>query len=43
MKRARREEEFVVVTDVTGQYAQINVQGPKSRDLLQVITTNGTF
>jgi heterotetrameric sarcosine oxidase gamma subunit len=27
------------VTDVTGQYAQINVQGPKSRELLQKLTS----
>ena len=28
-----------IVTDVTGGYAQINVQGPKSRELLQLLTT----
>ena len=27
------------VTDVTGAYAQINVQGPRSRELLQSVTT----
>ncbi len=27
------------VTDVTGAYAQLNVQGPKSRELLQALTT----
>ena len=27
------------VTDVTGAYAQINVQGPRSRDLLQTLTS----
>lgn len=27
------------VTDVTAQYAQINLQGPKSRDLLQMLTS----
>jgi len=27
------------VTDVTGGYAQINVQGPRSRELLQTLTT----
>ena len=27
------------VTDVTGAYAQLNVQGPRSRELLQSITT----
>jgi 4-methylaminobutanoate oxidase (formaldehyde-forming) len=28
-----------IVTDVTGGYAQINVQGPRSRELLQLLTT----
>ena len=28
-----------IVTDVTGGYAQINVQGPQSRELLQLLTT----
>ncbi len=28
-----------VVTDVTSGYAQINVQGPRSRELLQMVTT----
>jgi len=32
------EDEFVVVTDVSGQYAQINLQGPRSRELLAKIT-----
>ncbi|MFM2076882.1 MAG: hypothetical protein RJA49_772, partial [Actinomycetota bacterium] len=27
------------VTDVTGAYAQLNVQGPRSRELLQALTT----
>ena len=27
------------VTDVTGRYAQINLQGPRSRDLLQTLTS----
>ena len=27
------------VTDVTGAYAQLNVQGPRSRELLQTLTT----
>ena len=35
------------VTDITGAYAQINVQGPRSRELLQTLTTadlsNGAF
>jgi glycine cleavage system aminomethyltransferase T/glycine/D-amino acid oxidase-like deaminating enzyme len=29
---------FVTVTDVTGGYAQLNVQGPKSRELMQLLT-----
>eukprot|EP00980_Cylindrotheca_fusiformis_P030775 scaffold25411_cov152-Cylindrotheca_fusiformis.AAC.2 len=29
----------VAVTDVTAQYAQLNLQGPKSRDLLQMLTS----
>ena len=28
----------VYVTDVTGSYAQLNLQGPKSRELLQKLT-----
>ena len=31
-------DEHVFVTDVTGRYAQINLQGPKSRDLVQRLT-----
>jgi len=30
---------FAVVTDVTGAYAQINLQGPKSRQLLSALTS----
>eukprot|EP00468_Gymnochlora_sp_CCMP2014_P000089 CAMPEP_0167743692 /NCGR_PEP_ID=MMETSP0110_2-20121227/2155_1 /TAXON_ID=629695 /ORGANISM="Gymnochlora sp., Strain CCMP2014" /LENGTH=829 /DNA_ID=CAMNT_0007628087 /DNA_START=623 /DNA_END=3109 /DNA_ORIENTATION=+ len=33
-------DQHVVVTDVTGAYAQINLQGPKSRDLLQSLTSH---
>mmetsp|Transcript_32634 Transcript_32634/g.48321 ORF Transcript_32634/g.48321 Transcript_32634/m.48321 type:complete len:533 (+) Transcript_32634:377-1975(+) len=29
----------VTVTDVTARYAQINLQGPRSRDLLQMLTS----
>jgi heterotetrameric sarcosine oxidase gamma subunit len=32
-------EAHAFVTDVTGAYAQINVQGPRSRELLQSLTT----
>ena len=30
----------VTVTDVTGMYAQINLQGPKSRDLVSALTSH---
>jgi len=39
MKRHVAENEFVTVTDVTSGYGQLNVQGPRSRELLQSITT----
>lgn len=32
-------DEHAFVTDVTGRYAQINLQGPMSRDLLQSLTS----
>ena len=32
-------DEHAFVTDVTGAYAQINVQGPRSRELLAALTT----
>jgi glycine/D-amino acid oxidase-like deaminating enzyme len=35
----RRLPHDATVTDVSGQYAQINIQGPKSRDLLQSLTS----
>ncbi|MBD3647603.1 MAG: GcvT family protein, partial [Pseudomonadales bacterium] len=38
MKRHLREEDDVFVTDVTSRYGQLNVQGPRSRELLQSIT-----
>jgi glycine cleavage system aminomethyltransferase T/glycine/D-amino acid oxidase-like deaminating enzyme len=39
MKRHIADDQHVFVTDVTSGYAQINIQGPKSRDLLQSITS----
>jgi 4-methylaminobutanoate oxidase (formaldehyde-forming) len=30
---------YVTVTDVTSAYGQLNIQGPKSRELLQLLTT----
>jgi 4-methylaminobutanoate oxidase (formaldehyde-forming) len=37
--RRHMEGHHAFVTDVTGAYAQINVQGPRSRELLQSLTT----
>jgi 4-methylaminobutanoate oxidase (formaldehyde-forming) len=39
MRRHTPENAHAFVTDVTSGYAQINVQGPRSRELLQAITT----
>lgn len=39
MKRHIPEKAHAFVTDVTSAYAQINIQGPKSRELLQSLTT----
>jgi 4-methylaminobutanoate oxidase (formaldehyde-forming) len=39
MNRHIGEDQNVFVTDVTSGYGQLNVQGPKSRDLLQSITS----
>ena len=39
MRRHTPEDAHAFVTDVTSGYAQINVQGPRSRELLQSITT----
>jgi 4-methylaminobutanoate oxidase (formaldehyde-forming) len=39
MTRNIREDQHVVVTDVTSGYGQLNVHGPKSRELLQSITS----
>jgi glycine/D-amino acid oxidase-like deaminating enzyme/sarcosine oxidase gamma subunit len=35
-----RNDENVYITNVTGQYAQINLQGPRSRELLQSLTSH---
>jgi len=47
LRRHLDADEKAVVTDVTSGYAQLNVQGPRSRELLQSITTadlsNGAF
>ena len=40
MRRHIPEDAHAFVTDVTSGYAQINVQGPRSRELLQSITTH---
>ena len=37
--RRQMEGHHAIVTDVTGAYAQINVQGPRSRELLQQLTS----
>ena len=39
MKRHIRAGQNVFVTDVTSSYGQLNVQGPKSRELLQSLTS----
>jgi 4-methylaminobutanoate oxidase (formaldehyde-forming) len=39
MKRHIRSDQNVFVTDVTGAWGQLNIQGPKSRDLLQSLTS----
>jgi glycine cleavage system aminomethyltransferase T len=39
MKRNIPEDAHAFVTDVTSGYAQLNVQGPRSRELLQSITS----
>jgi heterotetrameric sarcosine oxidase gamma subunit len=39
LKRHIDDEARATVTDVTQQYGQLNVQGPKSRDLLQSLTS----
>ena len=39
MKRHIADDQHVFVTDVTSGFAQINIQGPRSRELLQSLTT----
>lgn len=39
MKRRLSKEKHVFITDVTGSFAQLNIQGPNSRKLLQRITS----
>ena len=39
MKMRLSRDVHATVTDVTGQYAQLNLQGPRSRELLQQITS----
>lgn len=39
IKRNITADAHVVVTDVTSSYGQLNLQGPNSRDLLQMLTT----
>ena len=39
MKRHIRPDQNAFVTDVTSGYAQINVQGPRSRELMQSLTS----
>ena len=40
MKRHIPEDAHAFVTDVTSAYGQLNVQGPRSRELLQSLTTS---
>ena len=39
MRRHIGKDAFVTITDVTGGYAQLNIQGPQSRALLQSLTS----
>ena len=39
LTRHIRDDQHVFVTDVTSSYGQLNIQGPKSRELLQSITS----
>jgi len=39
MMRREMEDSHAFVTDVSGAYGQLNIQGPKSRELLQTLTT----
>ncbi|KAL7577045.1 hypothetical protein ACA910_006787 [Epithemia clementina (nom. ined.)] len=40
MHQRLRPDDFVTITDVTARYVQLNVQGPKSRGLLQQLTSH---
>lgn len=40
MQKRLSTDPHAFVTDVTGRYAQINLQGPRSRDLLQSLTSH---
>jgi 4-methylaminobutanoate oxidase (formaldehyde-forming) len=40
LKRHTPEDAHCTVADVTSAYAQINIQGPRSRELLQAVTTH---
>mgnify|MGYP005856445179 CR=1 FL=1 len=39
MRRRLTMDDHVTITDVTARYSQINLQGPKSRDVLQELTS----
>lgn len=39
LKRHIPDDAHVAVTDVTSRFAQLNIQGPRSRELLQTLTT----
>ncbi|MFC1838472.1 FAD-dependent oxidoreductase [Thermodesulfobacteriota bacterium] len=39
LKRHISYDDHTFVTDVTSAYAQLNIQGPKSRELMQTVTT----
>jgi 4-methylaminobutanoate oxidase (formaldehyde-forming) len=39
MRRNVRDGEHVFITDVTSAYGQLNIQGPRSRELLQSVTS----
>ncbi|MFC1495280.1 FAD-dependent oxidoreductase, partial [Thermodesulfobacteriota bacterium] len=39
LKRHISYDDHAFVTDVTSAYAQLNIQGPKSRELMQTVTT----
>jgi len=39
LKRHISDDDYAFVTDMTSAYGQLNIQGPKSRELLQTLTT----